>query len=156
MDAIADHLREALRAEELRKKVQEQREWEAARQQKKQAQPAAPASPVLTDAQRISREFAREKAKAQSPKVEIRKVERPKDQDSKILSEKLAGEKEQTRFQAVRELCQRGIAAMRQGRYDEAIVHYQQALLLVPGTPEANQGLKRAQTALAKSKPKGT
>ena len=55
------------------------------------------------------------------------------------------------RGQAIRELYQRGITAMRQGRYDEAVADFDQVLALDPNQPEARAALNRAKIALAKS-----
>ncbi|MBI3333384.1 MAG: tetratricopeptide repeat protein [Candidatus Omnitrophica bacterium] len=106
--------------------------------------PALEEAPPRASAQRIADEFAREKVKALGPAVQVH--------SSRELAGRLAREKQQIRLQAVKEICRRGLAAMRQGRYEEAATDYQQALLLAPDHPEAVQGLKRARTALAKSK----
>jgi len=73
-------------------------------------------------------------------------------EESRRLAEKLTKEKQESQHRSVQELIQRGVSSMRQGRYAEAVVHYQQALILDPKSAEADQGLKRAQAALAKSK----
>jgi len=103
------------------------------------------ASPAGLDAERLAKEFAREKSKVQKPAAA--------DSQSKALAQKLIQEKERSRHQAISELLQRALSAMRQGRYDEAITHYRQVLVLDPNHVEAGQGLKRAQAALALRKP---
>ena len=138
--------RQTEKAEAVRKK-----ELAAQKSQKKAVAQKAlpPAKPqeissgnqaLLAQADRIAKALAKEKTKSlPSP-------------ESQRLAEKFTKEKEGSQRRSVGELIQRGISAMRQGRYAEAVVHYQQALVLDPKSTEADQGLKRAQAALAKSK----
>ncbi len=69
----------------------------------------------------------------------------------KSVANDIAKDKTKVRLQTIRELYQRGVAAMRQGKYDEAVTNFEQILALDPNHPEAKQGLKRAQVALSKS-----
>ena len=69
----------------------------------------------------------------------------------KSAANDIAKDKTKARLQTIRELYQRGVAAMRQGKYDEAVTDFEQVLTLDPNHPEAKQGLKRAQVALSKS-----
>ena len=75
----------------------------------------------------------------------------PVSADVQALADDLTRDKTKTRLQTVREIYQRGVSAMRQGKYQEAISHFEQVLVLDASHPEAQQGLKRAQAALAKS-----
>ena len=136
----------ALAQEFAREKARKQEE---AKRQRQEAQPRKEGktvdSTVLIDAQQLAKELALEKSRE-------RAVPPPASPESKIMAEDLTKEKERSRHRAISELLQRGVAAMREGRYEEATVHYEQALVLDPHNEEAGQGLKRAQTALAKSK----
>ncbi|MBI3318836.1 MAG: tetratricopeptide repeat protein [Candidatus Omnitrophica bacterium] len=70
--------------------------------------------------------------------------------DALEVAAQVAKEKSQARQSTVRELYQRSVTAMRQGRYEEASTLFQQVLTLHPDHSEARQGLKRAQAVLAK------
>ncbi|MBI3616552.1 MAG: tetratricopeptide repeat protein [Candidatus Omnitrophica bacterium] len=136
---------EAHWAEQTRQKEEARQKVEEARQQKKEGSKwKAPASKGHSEAEQFARELAQEKSLVQKP-VQI-------DSESKAMAEKLTREKEKNQHQTIQELLQRAVTAMRQGRYEEAITNYRQVLILNPNHVEANQGLKRAQTALVKSK----
>ena len=76
----------------------------------------------------------------------------PFSREAQVLAEQMTRQKAKSRQETIREIYQRGIVAMRQARYEEAVTSFQQILTLEPNQPDALQGLKRAQTALAKSK----
>ncbi len=69
--------------------------------------------------------------------------------DAQIFSDAFARDKLRTRSGGVKELYQRGVAAMREGRYEDASEHFYQVLTLEPYNTAAKQGLERAQAALA-------
>ena len=71
--------------------------------------------------------------------------------EAKTLAETLAREKAKTWDLSASELYQRGVTAMRQGRYEDAAAHFQQVLALQPDHAQARQGLERAKAALEKS-----
>ncbi len=122
------------RAEEQRRveQVRRQAQQEAIRRAQEKLPPAA-AEPI------------REKAQAKPEALQADRM------DAQSIAEDLIREKKKTRLATTRELYQRGVAAMRQLRYEEAATHFQQVLILEPDHTEAKQGLKRAQTALAKA-----
>ena len=124
----------AQRKKEARKKASLEREISEL------PKPAVSKSQEREEARRIAMELALEKAQAKIQKSPGTAAPSP------------SPEKKRSHDQAVQELIQRAQAAMRQGHYNEAMVHYQQALILDPKHPEAIQGLKRAQAALDRSK----
>ncbi len=129
---------------------------------------AAPSPPSPSpNPKDIAKAFAQEKAKEQSNKpmasvvaVPKKAMELPKtvqpaqpqvSTQVKAVAQDLEKDKEKARVNTIRELIQRGVSAVRQGRYEEATRHYEQVLMLDPKNTEAQQGLKRAQTAMAKA-----
>lgn len=137
--AEKERTREALlkKQEEARRKAKEDARQKVEARKARVVPVPAPAVEERAQARRIAMELALEKAKGSG---------------SKAVAQELSQEKQKSRQQAIQELMRRAALAMREGRYGEAVVHYQQALLLEPEHPEAVQGLKRAQTALARSK----
>ena len=75
--------------------------------------------------------------------------------DAKAIAQEFAREKAKTQSLSARELYERGVTAMRQGKYEDAVVYFQQLLALDPNHSDARQGLRRAQAALEKIKPAG-
>ncbi len=71
--------------------------------------------------------------------------------DARKLAEQLAAEKRKVRQTAIQDLNQRGVAAMRAGRYDEAMDLFRQILTLEPGNRNAQESLQRAEKAKAKA-----
>jgi tetratricopeptide (TPR) repeat protein len=65
------------------------------------------------------------------------------------IEEAVARDKAQARRELIREEFTRGVTAMRQGLYKEAIAHFQQVLVLDPANPQAGQAFERAQAAQA-------
>lgn len=72
-------------------------------------------------------------------------------EDARKLAEQLAAEKRKVRKATIQELSQRGVAAMRASRYDEAMDLFRQILILDPGNRDAQQSLQRAEKAKAKA-----
>ncbi len=73
------------------------------------------------------------------------------EQEAQSVADQWTRQRNRNRQETVSELSQRGVAAMRQARYEDAVTAFQQILILEPNQTDAQQGLKRAQTALAKS-----
>lgn len=73
--------------------------------------------------------------------------------DAQALAESLAKEKSKTRRVSVQEIYQRGVTAMRQRSFSEAVVRFEQVLSLDPNHSDAKLALKRAQAALSKAAP---
>jgi len=73
------------------------------------------------------------------------------EQEAQSLANQWTRQRSRNRQETVGELSQRAITAMRQARYEDAVTVFQQILILEPNEPDAQQGLKRAQTALAKA-----
>lgn len=71
--------------------------------------------------------------------------------EAQVLAQALAKEKAKTRQLSVQEIYQRGVAAMRERNFEEAVTHFEQVLSLDPNHQDAQLALKRAQAALSKA-----
>ena len=120
-------------AEGVRKQAEALRR-EAGRPTPAEKEPAKPVKPAPPE-------------KAPAPPAAVTKVP----EDARKLAEQLAAEKRKVRQTAIQDLNQRGVAAMRAGRYDEAMDLFRQILTLEPGNRNAQESLQRAEKAKAKA-----
>ncbi|MCM8811979.1 MAG: tetratricopeptide repeat protein [Candidatus Omnitrophica bacterium] len=150
-------MQRAMEAKQLSEQASQ--EAQVLRRQLGTSVPEAKKPAQSTESSRRERWEAPERKSAPEPKKEPVKAVSPKEEepsaavstDAKALAEQMERDKTKNRLQTIREIYQRGVTAMRQGRYEEAISHFQQVLELDPNHPEAKQGLKRAEIALSKS-----
>lgn len=167
------HSKAAERIRSVRAKQKEvaQREEELARRRAREIEAALPVA--VERAEKEKGKTGREKAEASAlkkaapppwvaPPKEVKppsaQMEKPEPvvrpvvvSEAKTFAQSLAKEKAKTRRTSVDEIYQRGVAAMRQMDFSEAVLRFEQALSLDPAHSDAKLALKRAQTALSKA-----
>jgi len=145
----AEIARERPQKEPTQKAVQKEKTRETDHQMKnlEEARRKAPEAAKQIEAEKRAEEIQkRAAAKAVVPE----QISTPALSQAQVIAREIIKEKSKVSAQTGQELNRRAVAAMREGLYQDAVDTYKQMLMLDPGNRSAEQGLERAQKALAR------